>query len=365
VLKEKTRILIAAGGTGGHVFPAIAIADEIKKMNTNTEFMFAGTREKIEAQVVPQKGYAITFIWISGLHRSLRIENLLFPIKVVVSFFQSFFLIKKFQPDVVVGTGGYVCGTVLFVASMLGYPIIVHESNSLPGITTRMLSKRATRIFTAFDATTRWLKRKDNITCIGTPTRDVLGKISRKDGARFFNFDPSKKTVFVFGGSLGATSINQAIKNLVRDLVKADIQLIWQTGSTDASIADEWKVMKNCWVNTFIDKIEYAYAAADIVICRAGATTLAELTRLGKAAILVPYPHAASDHQTFNAHTLADAGAAVMIADQDVQAKLKDELIAILSNDERREQMNEASRILGRPNASKEIAQRILDLAKE
>jgi UDP-N-acetylglucosamine--N-acetylmuramyl-(pentapeptide) pyrophosphoryl-undecaprenol N-acetylglucosamine transferase len=364
VLKEKTRILVAAGGTGGHVFPAIAIADEIKKMNTNTEFMFAGTKEKIEARVVPQKGYAITYIWISGFHRSLRVENLLFPIKVVVSLFQSFILIKKFQPDVVVGTGGYVCGPVLYVASMLGYPIVVHESNSLPGVTTRMLSKRATRIFTGFDATTRWLKRKDNIECIGTPTRDVLGKISRKDGARFFNFDPSKKTVFVFGGSLGASSINQAIDNLVTDLAEADIQLIWQTGNTDGSFADKWKTMKNCWISTFIYEIEYAYAASDIVICRAGATTLAELTRLGKAAILVPYPHAAADHQTFNAHTLADAGAAVMIDDKNVQLKLKDELMTILNDDERREQMNEASRKLGKPDACREIARRILDLVK-
>jgi UDP-N-acetylglucosamine--N-acetylmuramyl-(pentapeptide) pyrophosphoryl-undecaprenol N-acetylglucosamine transferase len=362
--KEKPQILIAAGGTGGHVFPAIAIADEIKKLNPNTEFLFAGTKGKIEAHAVPQKGFTLAYIWISGFHRSLRIENLLFPLKVVVSLVQSFFLIRQFHPDVVIGTGGYVCGPVLYVASILGFPTIIHESNSFPGITTRILSAKATRVFTAFDATTRWLKRKDNIECVGTPTRDVLEKISREDGVQFFDFDPSKKTVLVFGGSLGAAAINQVIDKLATDLISAGIQLIWQTGKIDAQLADKWKTIRNCWTNAFIDKMEYAYAAADIVVCRAGATTLAELTRLGKAAILVPYPHAASDHQTFNAQTLVDADAAVMIADRDIQVKLKNELMAILSDDKRRQTMNEASRRLGKPNAGKEIAQRILNLVR-
>ena len=358
---EKLKILIAAGGTGGHVFPAIAIADEIKKLRSNAEFLFVGTKGKIESRVVPQRGYVMACIWISGFHRSVRIENLLFPIKVFVSLVQSFFLMKKFQPGIVIGTGGYVCGPVLYVASMLGIPTAVHESNSFPGITTRMLSTRATRIFTAFDATARWLKRKDNIELSGTPTRDVLGTVSREDGIKFFNLDPSKKTVFVFGGSLGAASINEAVKYLVHDVSDFNIQWIWQTGKTDAVLA--MTTMKNCWVNTFIDKIEYAYAAADVVVCRAGATTLAELTRLGKASILIPYPYAAADHQTFNAQTLVNAGAAMMIADRDVKMKLKDVLNSILNDDKKRQQMNEASLALGKPNAGREIAQRILELA--
>ena len=358
---EKLKILIAAGGTGGHVFPAIAIADEIKKLRSNAELLFVGTKGKIESRVVPQRGYVMACIWISGFHRSVRIENLLFPIKVFVSLVQSFFLMKKFQPGIVIGTGGYVCGPVLYVASMLGIPTAVHESNSFPGITTRMLSTRATRIFTAFDATARWLKRKDNIELSGTPTRDVLGTVSREDGIKFFNLDPSKKTAFVFGGSLGAASINEAVKYLVHDVSDFNIQWIWQTGKTDAVLA--MTTMKNCWVNTFIDKIEYAYAAADLVVCRAGATTLAELTRLGKASILIPYPYAAADHQTFNAQTLVNAGAAMMIADRDVKMKLKDVLNSILNDDKKRQQMNEASLALGKPNAGREIAQRILELA--
>jgi UDP-N-acetylglucosamine--N-acetylmuramyl-(pentapeptide) pyrophosphoryl-undecaprenol N-acetylglucosamine transferase len=364
VSNERLKILIAAGGTGGHVFPAIAIADEIKKLRPDAEIIFVGTKEKIEARVVPQHGYSLSFIWISGFHRGLRMDNLLFPIKVVVSFVQSFFLMKRFQPNIVIGTGGYVCGPVLYVASLLGIPMVVHESNSFPGITTRMLSTRATRIFTAFSATARWLKRKDNIELAGTPTRDVLGIVSREDGIKFFNLDPSKKTVFMFGGSLGAASINQAVKLLVNDFIESNIQLIWQTGNTDAGLAKEMAAMKNCWVHPFIDNMEYAYAAADVVVCRAGATTLAELTRLGKASVLIPYPHAAADHQTFNAQTLVDAGASVMIADRDVKLKLKDVIISVMNDEKRLKQMREESRKIGKPNAGKVIAQRILELAK-
>ena len=362
--KEKLRILIAAGGTGGHVFPAIAIADEIRKLNPNAEFLFVGTKGKIEARVVPLRGYTLANIWISGFHRNLRMQNLLFPVKVVVSFVQSFFLMRKFQPNVVIGTGGYVCGPVLLIASMLGVPTIVHESNSFPGVTTRMLSTRATRIFTAFDATMQWLKQKDNVEFVGTPTRDVLGTISQEQGNRFFNLDPSKKTVLIFGGSLGATSINQAVREMINELTSAGIQLIWQTGKSDTILVDEMETKKNTWVGVFIDKMEYAFAAADVVICRAGATTLAELTRLGKAAILVPYPHAAADHQTFNARSLVDAGAAIMITDRNVKTMLKNELISLLSDDKKRQKMSEACRKLGKPNAGSEIAHRILAIAK-
>jgi UDP-N-acetylglucosamine--N-acetylmuramyl-(pentapeptide) pyrophosphoryl-undecaprenol N-acetylglucosamine transferase len=360
---ERLKILIAAGGTGGHVFPAIAIADEIKKLRPNAEFLFIGTKGKIESRVVPQRGYSLSTIWISGFHRSLRMDNLLFPFKIIVSLVQSFFLMKKIQPDIVIGTGGYVCGPVLYVASLFGIPTVVHESNSFPGMTTRMLSSRATRIFTAFDATARWLKRKDNIELAGTPTRDVLGTVSREDGLKFFRLDPSRKTVFVFGGSLGAASINEAVKILVSDCNDSNIQWIWQTGRNDEMLVQEMAARKNCRIQTFIDKIEYAYSAADVIVCRAGATTLAELTRLGKASVLIPYPHAAADHQTFNAQTMVDAGAAVMIADRDMKMKLKDVLYSILNDDHKRSRMNEASRTIGKADAGREIARRILELA--
>jgi UDP-N-acetylglucosamine--N-acetylmuramyl-(pentapeptide) pyrophosphoryl-undecaprenol N-acetylglucosamine transferase len=362
VTNERIKILIAAGGTGGHVFPALAIADEIKKLKSHAEYLFVGTKGKIESRVVPQRGYPLAFIWISGFHRSVRIDNLLFPIKVFVSLVQSFFLIKRFQPDIVIGTGGYVCGPVLYVASVLGIPIVVHESNSFPGVTTRLLSTRATRIFTAFHATARWLKRQDNIELTGTPTRDVIGSTSREDGMKFFNLDPSKKTVFVFGGSLGASSINEAVKSLVNDLSDSNIQWIWQTGKADEMLAKNMSAENNCRLSAFIDHMEYAYSAADVVVCRAGATTLAELTRIGKAAILIPYPLAAADHQTVNAQTLVEAGAGMMIADRDIKEKLKAALLSILNDDKKRQQMNDACRAIGKPNAGREIARKILAL---
>jgi UDP-N-acetylglucosamine--N-acetylmuramyl-(pentapeptide) pyrophosphoryl-undecaprenol N-acetylglucosamine transferase len=365
VSNERLKILIAAGGTGGHVFPAIAIADEIKKLKANADFLFVGTKGKIESRVVPQRGYSLAFIWISGFHRSLRIENVLFPVKVCVSLVQSFFLIKRFQPDIVIGTGGYVCGPVLSVASMLGIPVVVHESNSYPGVTTRLLSPRATKVLTAFSTTARWLKRKDNIELVGTPTRDVLGTVSPEEGKKFFHLDPSKKTVLVIGGSLGAASINDAVRMLVSEWSDAGIQWIWQTGKTDAALAEKMKAVRNCLASPFIESMEYAYAAADVVVCRAGASTLAELTRIGKAAIVVPYPHAAADHQTVNAQTLVDAGAALMIADRDVKVKLREVLHSVLSDDAKRLRMSEASRAIGKPNAGREIAKKILALIPE
>jgi UDP-N-acetylglucosamine--N-acetylmuramyl-(pentapeptide) pyrophosphoryl-undecaprenol N-acetylglucosamine transferase len=361
--KQGCKILFAAGGTGGHVFPALAIADEIKKLNANTEFLFVGTQAKIEARVVPQRGYSFAAIWISGFHRSLRISNLLFPVKVIVSLVQSFFLIKRFQPHVVVGTGGYVCGPVLYTASMMGIPIVVHESNSFPGITTRMLSVRASRIFTAFEATTHWLKRKDNVEVVGTPTREELGSISRIKGIEFFQLDPNKKTVLVFGGSLGAASINHTMKQIAPELAAMGVQVVWQTGKTDSALVHEMQSKNIGWIDAFIDTMEMAYAAADLIVCRAGATTLAELTRLGKAAILIPYPHAAADHQTFNAKTLVDAGAAVMIADTDVSTHLLGTMRSLLKDDVQLKNISTACVKLGHPDAGKIIAQRVLAIA--
>ena len=356
-------ILIAGGGTGGHLFPALAIADELKKLQPDAVFLFLGTREKIEARVVPQRGYAFRTIWISGLHRRLTLNNLLFPLKVLVSLVQSFFVIRQFHPDVVVGTGGYVCGPVLFIASMLKIPTVIHESNSYPGITTRILAKRATRIFVAFGDAKRWLKRTDHVTVIGTPTREVLGTISTSEGRRFFQIDPAKKTLLVSGGSLGAASINDAVLKSLEELLAGDIQIVWQTGQSDfervrTAVGDR----SVGWVGKFIDRMECAFSAADLVVCRSGATTLAELTRVGKPAILIPYPRAAADHQTHNARSLVDAGAAKMIADRDASAKLGSVALELLNDPHRLEAMGKASARLGRPEAGQAIAATILEM---
>jgi UDP-N-acetylglucosamine--N-acetylmuramyl-(pentapeptide) pyrophosphoryl-undecaprenol N-acetylglucosamine transferase len=354
-------ILLAAGGTGGHLFPALAIAEEIRKKEPNANVLFVGTKDKIEARIVPQRKFAFTTIWISGFHRRQRIQNLIFPIKVVVSIAQSFFLINRFRPDVVVGTGGYVCGPVLLVASLLRIPTIIHESNSYPGITTRLLSGRATKVFTAFAVTNRWLKRTDNVELVGTPTIESLDKVSKESGIQSFGLDAQKQTVLVFGGSLGASSVNRAIMQFVDDFIGHGIQLIWQTGESDYTAVKEATVGKKVgWVGAFIDRMDCAYAAADIVVSRSGATTIAELTRIGKPAVLVPYPFAAADHQTLNARTIVEVGAAEMVADEDVNTALEKKVFDLLNDRRRMATMSKASKILGHPNAGKIIAERIL-----
>ncbi len=360
---DAPRILLAGGGTGGHLFPALAIADEIKALRPDAQFLFVGTAQKIEARVVPQKGYPFATIWISGFHRNLRPGNLLFPLKLVVSLIQSFVLVRRFRPDVAIGTGGYVCGPVLSVAARLGVPVVVHESNSFPGVTTRLLERRARIVFTAFEATRKWLRRPETMEVVGTPTRAALDAADRETAARTFGLDPAAPTVLVFGGSLGAASINRTVETQLGPWAQEHgVQLIWQTGTSDSPRAEERSATR--WTGPFIEAMDQAYAAADIVVCRAGATTLAEITRLGKPAILVPYPHAAADHQTVNARTLAEAGAAVLVPDAQVESRLTTEVQKLLADAGARMKMHEASRRLGRPDADRVVAERILGLIK-
>lgn len=357
--------VFASGGTGGHLFPALAIAEELRKQFVNARIVFVGTKEKIEARVVPQYGYEFKAIWISGFHRSVRFSNVLFPLKVVVSLVQSFFLIRSLKPSVVVGTGGYVCGPIGFIASLLGIPLVLHESNSYPGVTTRLLAGRAQTVFIAFDATRKWIPKARDIQTIGTPVRRSLFGASRDEAFRFFNLDPSKPTVLIVGGSLGASSINNALMEIAHELERTRIQLIWQSGAPDYErLRQKFKDSTLIWIGVFIDRMELAYAAADIVVCRAGATTIAEITALGKPAILVPYPHAAADHQTVNARTLAEAGAAILIPDNEVRQSLKQNITTLLNDGRKRKEMSEASMKLGRSDASERIVSKIRELQR-
>lgn len=356
--------MLAGGGTGGHLFPALAIADQLRKTRPNAEILFIGTRHKIEARVVPYHGYAFKTIWISGFHRSLRPENLVFPLKVLVSLVQSFFVIRDFKPDVVIGTGGYVCGPVLYAASLLGIATVLHESNSYPGTTTRLLAGRVTKVFLGFEHARTWLRRSDNVELVGTPIRDSLGRASRADALHFFGLNPQRKTALIIGGSLGATSINQAVSQSINALTESGLQLIWQTGKNGFEEALQTSGRNIGWVGAFIERMDLAYAAADLVVCRAGAATLAELTGVGKPAVLIPFPHAAADHQTFNARTLVDAGAAVMIRDADLPLLLKDSVLELSADTERLRRMASASKKLGKPDAASEMTIKILSMIK-
>ena len=368
VQNRNKKYLFAGGGTGGHLFPALAIADEIKKLQPDADILFVGTKNKIEAQVVPQKGYKFRTIWISGFQRSLRIQNLLFPIKVIVAMLQSLNILKKFLPDIVIGTGGYVSGPVLYMASILGIKTVIHESNSYPGVVTRLLSKRMTKVFLTFEETKKWLKTMNNSEITGNPTRDLLENVNRNEALEFFGLEGNKKTLLVFGGSLGSASINNAIIKIIEKFIIKNIQVIWQTGTTDYERIEKELMRLKVITSTgvllakFIDRMEYAYAAADVVISRAGATTIAELTRLGKAAILVPYPHAAADHQTLNSKILVNAGAAMMLTDNELNDKLENAAMRLINNDDVRRIMSEKSKNLGQPQASYNITQKIFDM---
>lgn len=365
---ERVRIVFAGGGTGGHVFPALAIADAIKAMNADAALTFIGTREKIEARIVPEHGYAFESIWISGFRRKLTVGNILFPLKVVVALVQSLLLMKRIRPHVVVGTGGYVCGPPLFVATLLGIPALIQEQNSYPGITTRLLASRVDQVHVSFEVTRQFLKRDDNVRLSGNPTRERVGTVAREEGARFFSIDPSRRTVLVFGGSLGAHSINMAMRKSVSRLVEKGVQMVWQTGKADyGAIAEEVDRLNAAHlvkVYAFIDNMEYAYAACDLAVCRSGATTVAELAKAGVPSVLVPYPFAAADHQTENARAMVNAGAAIMIPDADLETALLRTIELVLADAAGLQTMRTKVLTMANPEAARVIARSALDLAK-
>ena len=360
--------MFAGGGTGGHLYPAIAIADEIKRLDPHAEILFVGTKRKIEARVVPQKGYQFRTIWISGFQRKIRFGTVVFPLKVIVSMFQARSIIKKFNPDVVVGTGGYVSGPVLRTASMMGVPTLIQEQNSFPGATTRLLAKKVNEVHLTFESSKQYFSDLKNVLVSGNPTRSDLENTLRVDACRYFGFGPddNSKTLLIFGGSLGARTINRAVEKNFDDLLQHNLRIIWQTGAEDyaqAKAATKKYSPAQVWVNTYIDRMEYAYAVSDLIVCRAGATTIAELTVLGKPALLVPYPFAAANHQAENARAMVQAGAAEIVSDDEIANQLVPK-ISLMLDDAYLKKLSIESKKLGKPDAAREIARCVLNLAR-
>lgn len=360
--------MIAGGGTGGHLFPAIAVAEGLRALKPDSEIMFIGTRRKIEARVVPEYGFSFRTIWISGFHRRFTLENILFPIKVIVSLMQSLSIIRGFRPDVVLGTGGYVCGPVLYAATLFHIPSLIQEQNSYPGVTTRLLAKRVDEVHLTFERSRRFIAGAKQIFLTGNPTRSGLDKVPAEEAAAYFGFVPTwtGKTILVFGGSLGAHTINEAVRASIAGLTAGGLRIIWQTGEADYTAAKESsKDLPGTlvWVGAFIDRMDCAYRVSDLVVCRAGATTIAELTVLGKPAILIPYPHAAAGHQMENAKSLAEAGAAELVQDHEAKSRLEGAIRAAASGD-KLASMAAKSRALGKPDAAREIARRIILLGE-
>lgn len=330
------RIIIAGGGTGGHIFPALAIANALKKLNPGVEILFVGAKGKMEMEKIPEAGFKIIGIDISGYNRSSLLKNISLPFKLVKSYFQVRDIFKSFKPDLVVGVGGYSTFPVLRLAQNKDIPTFIHEANSLGGKSNIALAKRAQKVFVASEGMEKYFP-KDKIMITGNPVRPAfLENIDKHKALQFFGLKPEFKTVFVFGGSLGAQSINETIEANIEVFRKNDLQLIWQTGkgfsAKAAAIEEENSQM---WTNAFIAKMENAYAAADIVVCRAGAMTVAEICVVKKAAIFVPFPYAAEDHQTVNAMALVNKEAALMVRDAEVQAILIPTILDLVNDVEK------------------------------
>lgn len=318
------KIIIAGGGTGGHIFPAIAIANALKQKEPDMMILFIGAKGKMEMEKVPQAGYPIEGLDIAGFNRSSLIKNAGLPYKLVKSFFQVRRIVNAFQPDAVVGVGGYSSFPVLRYAQSKNIPTFIHESNSYAGKSNILLGKKATAIFVASDGMEKFFPA-GKLLITGNPVRKAISRagVSKEDAIRFFGLDTGQTTLLVVGGSLGARSINEVIASHITELSQLGLQLIWQTGKTGAEgYKGRGMPFPNVWVDAFIQDMDKAYAAADVVISRAGAMSVAELCVAGKPAIFVPYPHAAEDHQTVNAKYLADRHAALLVKDDEVRAKL-------------------------------------------
>jgi UDP-N-acetylglucosamine--N-acetylmuramyl-(pentapeptide) pyrophosphoryl-undecaprenol N-acetylglucosamine transferase len=357
------KIIIAGGGTGGHIFPAVAIANALKRMDPETEILFVGAKGKMEMEKVPQAGYKIEGLDIAGFNRSSLIKNAGLPIKLVKSFLQVRNIFARFKPDAVIGVGGYSSFPVLRFAQAKGIPSFIHEANSFAGRSNIMLGKKATMIFVATDGMEKFFP-SGKIMISGNPVRPAItnvASVSKQVALKFFGLREGKKTLLVIGGSLGARSINEAIANGFNELLQQDLQLIWQTGRTDAQ---KWKQKvaghDGVWVNDFITQMENAYAAADIVISRAGAMSVAELCVVKKPVLFVPYPFAAEDHQTVNAMNLVQKQAALIVKDNETAQKLVPMIIELAADEQKQNELKNNIGQYAIMDADEQVAKEIL-----
>lgn len=361
---KQVKIVISGGGTGGHIFPAIAIADTLKKRFPQAEILFIGAKNRMEMDRVPKAGYSIEGLWISGFKRELSLDNLSFPFKLISSMIKARKILKRFKPDVVIGVGGFASGPTMKTAASLGIPIVIQEQNSYPGVTNKIVSKKASVICVAYENMEQWFP-KDKIVLTGNPLRNnIVSLDDKKDEARrYFNLKPDKKTILLVGGSQGALGINRGISAQIASFKEKDCQMIWQTGKhyydqavqevNDNGLQDRIK----CTV--FIDRMDLAYAAADVVISRAGAMSISELSLLNKAVVFVPLPTAAEDHQTKNAMSLVNANAAIMVKNSETEKELLPKVFGLLEDEERQNEMKNNIARFSKTNAAEDIVDQI------
>ncbi len=363
------RIIISGGGTGGHIFPAIAIANALKNIDKDTEILFVGAIGRMEMEKVPAAGYKIIGLDIQGFQRDNLLKNLLLPLKIIKSVTKSLAIIRDFKPNAVVGVGGYASGPLLYAASLKRIPSLIQEQNSYAGITNKMLSKKAERICVAFDNMNQFFPA-NKIIKTGNPVRkdsvSIAGK--KEEAATFFGLDSQKKTILVLGGSLGAGTLNSSMITGLKQLQEQDIQVIWQTGKYYyRGIIDTYGNQpkdNGVRIYEFLNRMDLAYAIADVIISRAGAGTIAELCLINKPVILIPSPNVSEDHQSKNAMALVDKGAAILVADRHAESELIDQTIKLLKDEDRMQDLANKISGLALPNADEIIANEILKIAK-
>lgn len=362
---QKMKIIISGGGTGGHIYPAIAIADEIKRRNENADILFVGAKGRMEMQRVPKAGYPIKGLWISGIQRKWSLKNLVVPIKLISSLIKAGRILRTFRPDVVVGVGGYASGPMLRVSSLFGAPTLIQEQNSYAGITNRLLSAHVDRICVAYENMERFFPA-GKLLLTGNPVRADLQNLETKlnEAKSFFEWG-HKKTIFMFGGSLGAKSFNDAVVN-AHDRIRSnkDVLFIWQTGSRYYDELKNHSVarLENVRVMPFVERMDLAYSLADIVIARAGALTISELQIVGKPVVLIPSPNVAEDHQSKNAEALESQKAAIKVDECEMKEKLFDLAYNLLYDENRKLQLGQNIKRMARPEATRLIVDEIMNI---
>ncbi|OAB27971.1 UDP-N-acetylglucosamine-N-acetylmuramylpentapeptide N-acetylglucosamine transferase [Flavobacterium fryxellicola] len=360
---KQYKFILSGGGTGGHIYPAIAIANELKSRFPNAEFLFVGAKDKMEMQKVPQAGYKIIGLWIAGLQRRLTFDNTLFPVKLISSLLKSRTIIDQFKPDVVIGTGGFASGPLLQIAAIAGIPTVIQEQNSYPGITNKLLSKKAKKICVAYENLERFFP-KGKMILTGNPVRQDLIDIDskREIALQHFDLDPKKKTLLVLGGSLGARRVNELIAKEILLFAAHNVQVIWQCGTLYFDDYKRLEENENIQIHSFIDKMDLAYAAADIVVSRAGASSVSELCIVGKPVIFIPSPNVAEDHQTKNAQAIVDKNGAILMKEVELDSQFGIVFESLITDEAKQKMLGENIKKLAMPEATKRIVDEIVKL---
>lgn len=359
------KVIVSGGGTGGHIYPAIAIAKEIQRRYPDTQFLFVGAQDRMEMEKVPQAGFEIEGLWISGIQRKLTLENAKFPLKLTSSLIKSGKILRRFKPDVVIGTGGFASGPLLLRATRRGIPALIQEQNSYAGITNKILGKNVQKICVAYDNMHRFFPAS-KIIKTGNPVRADLLDITSKRATAFAKYElsPNSKVLLIIGGSLGARAINQLVEKQLPFFKKLGVQVLWQTGKL---YYDQYKHLKedDVHIMAYIDQMDMAYAAADIIVSRAGASSVSELCIVGKATIFIPSPNVAEDHQTKNAQAIADFGAAILIKEKELDNRFEDSFNELFSDDTKRTALGKAIKTLALPGATAAIVDEVEKILQE